>query len=111
MNTLVWLHVVHHHVLLHNHTFSISSTVDMSLFTLAVVTVAVGTLDDTSRSLSTVPMTMAVPIAAVGLSGLEVERCQDEGEEDQVEGDTLHLGGMGVDAVDVAVLDVAVRTL
>ena len=48
-------------------TFTISSTMDMTLFTFAVVAVAVGALDDTSRSLAVV----AVPVVA-GLSTVKV---------------------------------------
>ena len=71
-------------------TFSISSTVDVSLFALAVVTVAVGALDDARCSLGTVPVAV-VSIAAVGRCRIKVQRSQNEGEEEHVEGDTVHL--------------------
>ena len=63
----------------------------MSLFTFAVVAVAVGALDDARRSLGTVAVAVPVPIAAVGRSCVEVQRSQDEGEDKHVEGDTVHI--------------------
>ena len=63
---------------------------DVSLLALAVVAVAVGPLDDARRALGAVPV--PVSIAAVGLRGVKVQRRQDEGQEEDVDGDTLHPG-------------------
>ena len=65
-------------------TFTVSSAVDVALLTLAVMAVAVGSLNDTRRSLA------VVAVAVPGGRLLEGERGQEEGQDQKVNTDTAH---------------------